>query len=313
VRRAAIAGALVALTALAPARALAQGSDKAAAAQVLFDEAMALLKKGRAADACPKLEESVKLDPGMAAQFRLAECYEQVGRVASAWALFIEVRDAARAQGNAERATLAQRRADAVAPRLAHVRIALPPAARVDGLVLTRDGVPLGAPLWNTAIPVDPGPHVIAARAPGKREISINFEAQPAATVKVDVPALADAPAPAARASGNGGRVGAIVLALGGLAGVGVGAGLGLTASTDWNAVKSNCPTFHGCDPATVTKANDASRSATISTIGFIAGGALLAGAVVVFVAARPSKTEPAPATAWIAPGLGGLTIGGSL
>src|SRR5689334_22228130 len=62
--------------------------DKAAAAQVLFDEGMRLMSRGDAREACPKLAEAQRLDPGMATQFRLAECYEKTGRRASAWALF---------------------------------------------------------------------------------------------------------------------------------------------------------------------------------------------------------------------------------
>src|SRR4051794_17555175 len=78
----------------------AQGrAEKAAAAQVLFDDAMQLVKKGKATEACPKLEESQRLDPAMATQFRLAECYQQTGRIASAWSVFIEVADSAKQAG----------------------------------------------------------------------------------------------------------------------------------------------------------------------------------------------------------------------
>ena len=89
--------ALALASSLAAARpALAQGEgERAAAAQALFDEAMRLMKADQNAAACPKLEESQRLDPGMGTEFRLAECYEKVGKLASAWAKFVSVADSA--------------------------------------------------------------------------------------------------------------------------------------------------------------------------------------------------------------------------
>src|SRR2546421_315839 len=70
-----------------PARADASLADKAAA-QTLFDEGRKLMAAGKYAEACPKLAESQKLDPGVGTQFHLADCYEKIGQTASAWAGF---------------------------------------------------------------------------------------------------------------------------------------------------------------------------------------------------------------------------------
>ena len=78
-----------------PAGASDSPADKAAA-QSLFEQAKRLMNEGNYAEACPKLEESQMLDKGMGTQFHLASCYEQIGRTASAWALFVEVAAAAR-------------------------------------------------------------------------------------------------------------------------------------------------------------------------------------------------------------------------
>src|SRR5678816_498104 len=77
---------------------LAQERDPAGA-QALFDQARELTRQGRFAEACPKLQESNRLDPGIGTQFHLADCYEQSGRIASAWAAFLEVASQARATG----------------------------------------------------------------------------------------------------------------------------------------------------------------------------------------------------------------------
>lgn len=84
-----VCSAMLLAAAIAPAAAAQAGGGDKAVAQALFTEALKLMKSGAHAEACPKLEKSQELDPGMGTQFRLAECYEGVGRIASAWALFV--------------------------------------------------------------------------------------------------------------------------------------------------------------------------------------------------------------------------------
>src|SRR5262245_6044422 len=90
----------------APATLRAQSSDSAAA-QALFDEAKALMAAGKAQEACPKFEESQRLDPGSGTLTNLAKCYEDTGRIAAAWSMYLEAASAARAAGNAERENVA--------------------------------------------------------------------------------------------------------------------------------------------------------------------------------------------------------------
>ncbi|UQA57222.1 hypothetical protein [Polyangium aurulentum] len=205
-------------------------AERSAAAQVLFDQAMDLLDRGRAAEACPKLEESQRLDPGMGTQFRLAECYEKIGRSASAWALYREVAEAARVAGQSEREELARKRAQAIAPRLSLLTLVVPPAlAGSEGLEIRRDGVIVGRSAWGTAVPIDPGEHTIAASAPGKRVWHGKVVAgEEGKALVVRVPALEDDPdAPAGAEEGHSTRHGlAPAITLGGLATVGVGVGV---------------------------------------------------------------------------------------
>ena len=53
--------------------------------------------------ACEKLAKSQSLDPGMGTQYRLAECYEKLGRLASAYEQYTAVADAAKAAKKADR------------------------------------------------------------------------------------------------------------------------------------------------------------------------------------------------------------------
>src|SRR5258706_9020963 len=111
---------VLALLSLQPrhARADASPADKATA-QALFDQGKTLLSKGDVAGACPKFEESQRLDPGIGTQFNLATCYERAGRTASAWTLFLEVASAARAAHQPDREKLARSRAADLEPNRA--------------------------------------------------------------------------------------------------------------------------------------------------------------------------------------------------
>ncbi len=61
-----------------------QSAEKAASAQALYDEGLRLMGVGEFAAACPKFAASQKLDPAMGTKFRLADCYEKIGKTASA-------------------------------------------------------------------------------------------------------------------------------------------------------------------------------------------------------------------------------------
>ena len=94
-----------------------------------------------------------------------------------------------------------------------------------------------------------------------------------------------------------------------GLATVGVGAVFGAfamsraSAATNAGCDKTTCPT-----PASLQDSNDALTFARVSTWAFVAGAVVAAaGLVVFFTAPKSPKT-----TAWIAPALGGVALGGS-
>src|SRR5262245_59523757 len=65
-------------------------------ARTLFLEARELVKSGDFAKACPKFEASLKLKAGVGTKFNLADCWEKIGRTASARELFLRVAEAAR-------------------------------------------------------------------------------------------------------------------------------------------------------------------------------------------------------------------------
>jgi hypothetical protein len=182
---------------------LARGADEEATARALFSEGRRLAAAGDYAAACPKFEDSYRLDPGIGTNFNLADCFEHIGRTASAWARFLDVAAATRAAGQGEREKVARARAEALEPRLARLIIVV--SQPVDGLAIRRDGTSVGEASWGVAVPIDPGTHLVEASAPHKLAWSLSAEVpQTPGDVRVEVPVLADAPPnppPAAPAS----------------------------------------------------------------------------------------------------------------
>ncbi|HWO12694.1 MAG TPA: hypothetical protein VNN80_24520 [Polyangiaceae bacterium] len=149
----------------APAPAQAQESADALASRALFDEARRLMNAEKFAEACPKLEESQRLRSGIGTQFNLAECYEKLGRFASAWSVYLRVAADTKALGQVDRERVARARAQALEPRVAYLSLQVPEPA--PGIELTLDGSAMGPATWGVPTPLDPGEHVVVARAPG--------------------------------------------------------------------------------------------------------------------------------------------------
>jgi hypothetical protein len=295
----------------------AQSGSNKAAAEALFSEGRSLASTGKCDEAIPKFQASQKLDPGVGTLLNLADCYEQVGKTASAWAEYREVIALARAAGSKEREELATQKAKALEPKLS--RLAIKVSGDASGLSITRDGEALESAELGVAIPVDPGTHVIEASAPGKQKFSQSVEVGKDGDSKVvEIPALADGgeagpgPGPGEPAkSGGGSAQGTMGLVMGGvgIVGVAVGAVFGLSASSKWKDAKAECSDYpYGCGSEGVALQDDAKSAATISTIGFIAGGVLLAGGAALWLTAG-SGDEQAVA---VGVGPGTLRIKGS-
>lgn len=172
------------------------------------------------------------------------------------------------------------------------------------------DGRPLADNLDGTALSVDPGEHTFTFEVVGYTPVTRTLllrEGDRARRERVIlVPAGTEPPATKeAPAEGNGQRVLGIVLGSAGIVGLGVGGVLGGLASSTWSSAKS-CVSATATDCANREQAmadhDSAVALATGSTIGFIAGGALLVTGVIVFLTAPKHATT---ATARFVPGLG--------
>lgn len=142
----------------------------------LFREGRAAMLDGHFDVACPKIAESQRLEPHVGTLLNLAACHERQGKVASAWVEYQKALTAARADGQPERARLAQRRIDVLEPRVPWLNIVPPLAAASSELVVTLDGAIVQPVAWGKEMPVDPGPHVVGARTPGKPSFEESLE-----------------------------------------------------------------------------------------------------------------------------------------
>ena len=271
----------IALAAALVLRASSARADEPTVAQGLFEDAMTLMKEGRFAEACPKLKESHRIDPGGGTILNLAICLEKEGKTASAYVAYDEALAQAVKDGNHEREASARERLAYLKPLLAHVVIAVDPkTAAIQGLDVRLDGVRTLAPAWGIRVPIDPGKHTVSASAPSyvnfEQDVSIDESGK---LYTVTVPELArgavvestspppeksNAPEPTSRRS----TVGWVLLVTGGVFIVG-GATSGVLAFTNHAESNDECPAGPAsCSSAGVRAEDAAARFAWGANIG---------------------------------------------
>jgi len=172
----------------------AQAQDQAAA-RTLFEDGRRLLKDGKYEEACRTLEAASKLYASPGILLNLGDCYDKLGRSASAWTEFGEAAAIAARTRRNDQVSEAKRRQAAVEPKLTRLTIRV--TGEVTGLTITRDQTDLASAAWGEAIPVDPGTHEIHAEAPGHEPWTTSVVVSTAGqTVTVEVPMLIATPKP---------------------------------------------------------------------------------------------------------------------
>jgi len=291
-----------------------------AAARSLFDQGRALVKAGKYDQACPKFEESYKLDPGIGASFNLADCYERVGKTASAWSGFLEAASFARIAGQAQREKVARDRAKDLEPRLSRIVIEVAKGSALDGLEVRRDGTSIGEGVWGQGVPVDPGEHVVEAAAPGRKPWRTSVVlAGDGTSVTVTVPLLApdreataapigpaQAPLPPrseATTRGKGQRTAGLVTAGVGLLSLGVAGVFALQTRSKVSDAEAWCDGANCWDPRGVDLHDQAKGTADLATVFGIVGAAAVAGGAVLYLTAPRAGAEPSArrSTTWVA------------
>jgi|HubBroStandDraft_1064217.scaffolds.fasta_scaffold26707_2 hypothetical protein len=167
---------------------------------------------------------------------------------------------------------------------------------------VTVDGAPLADKVDGTALQVDPGEHVFVFTMPGQAPVTQTFVLKegdkerrerivlrPALVPAATSPSSGGAPSSSLREPGEGlgaQRMLGLVAGGVGVAGLAAGTVFGLLTISEGNKQQMDCASAVSCaNPSRA--ASDHSTGATdrtISTVGFVAGGVLLAGGVVLFL-----------------------------
>jgi hypothetical protein len=283
----------VCIIAAALAFAVSARADPKAAAQSLFDEGRQLMASGQYREACPKFEESERLDAGAGTLMNLADCYEKSGKLASAWLTYTDAISASDQAGRTAWATKAREKVAALKPKL----ITLTIIADSD-VTVTRDGAKLSAGELGVSVPVDTGAHTIVAEAPGKKpwrkEVTVSADLRVTVPPLVAAAALAPTP-PTKKEKGRSNlRTIGIVTAAVGVGGIAAGGIFGLLARGKRDDALASCsPDGNFCDANGIDKMHSAHTFATVSTVGFIGGAVLSAAGLAVFLIAPPKAREP--------------------
>lgn len=263
------------------APAYAQATDPAAA-EALFREGRALSDAGDIAGACAKFRESGRLDPAVGTTFNIADCEERLGRLARAWTLFGEVTQ--RLPATDKRHAVAQKRAAALEPRLPKLSVKLDASAPA-GTRVVRDGVELGSASLGTALPVDPGEHVVVVSAPGRadRQFKLIISEREIRTLEVAAGAAQESsgvaqpvvgggqvdvqPAPRSKSPVLGYVLGGI-----GVAGFVTGAVAGALVLQRKGVVDEHCDDAKRCDDEGLDAASSGKTLGVITTVGLVTG-----------------------------------------
>lgn len=279
----------------------------AAAADALFRRAKELQAAGELEQACALYGESFRLDRATGTLLNLAACEEAQGKFASAWQHFVDAR-ASLAPGDF-RISFADKRIDALAPRVPRLTVSLSAQAVLAKARVFRGELELGAPSLGVPLPTDPGSHVLLVRAPNHKDAKLSFVLAEAErkTLVLDlgspeeanrtVSALGTprgASSPPERSSGV--RTAGFVTLGAGAAGVATGGILALVARANYEDARAACDggASDRCGSETIRSSERAYDLAALATATMIAGGvAAAAGGGLLLLVPGASQTTP--------------------
>lgn len=283
-------------------------------AAALFKEGRDLMEASKYSEACPKLLESYRLDPGGGTLLNVALCHAREGRHATAWVEFREAQAIAARDGRQDRVDAAEGEIQKLKPLLSYLSITVAAENNMPGFVVSIDGAAISKAAWGTPFPVDPGRHMVNAAAPEHApyetvvEMGASAETKSIAVPKLARKVVAGKPpvvGGSAEPQGSGTRkvLGYTALGVGGV-GVIVGSIFGIKALSAIKASNDACPDVACADPEAVDLSRDAKGFATVSNIGFGVGIVGIAAGTILILTAPKAQAKvgvsAAPGGVWI-------------
>jgi hypothetical protein len=197
--------------------------------------------------------------------------------------------------------------------RLAEIDAAIPAVvfdvkdaagSAVSGVQISVDGSPITGHAAGAPLSLDPGTHQLRFQAAGFRPLERSLDLRQGEHDRREAVVLEAVPTeqPAPVSTGwSSVRIAGVAVAAVGVAGIAVGAVFGVKASSDRSSELAACGSV--CASVADQNAAASDRSAffsdgAISTVAFVAGGALVATGAVLFFAGKPSADARA-STGW--------------
>jgi hypothetical protein len=222
----------------------------------------------------------------------------------------------------AEARVAAAAMSEEIAPRVPSLKIVVHGAPDGSTVKVSVDGINVATESLLEPRAVNPGHHVVIARVVGgaRREAAVDLRegtiqevilALPQSAVAQTPPPVPPGPAPPPSAPPSRSHTIAILGFSVAGAGIATGAVTGLLAMSKLNAARTGGCVGNECPPSTYPALDSAGTLATVSTVGFIVGGAGAAlGVIGLFVGGHGSSEESPSArqlTPWIGAGSAGV------
>jgi hypothetical protein len=280
----------------------------------LFKAAKKLMAEKKYAEACPKFEQSYKLDPGIGVELNLGKCYEDWGKLGKAYHAYADAEGKAK-DAHDDRATKIHALVQKLEPQVPRLLIHIPPGSNTEGLTVAIDGVTVGKNELDAPQLVDPGPKQIVYSidgAPTKTKL-VAVERGGSSDITLELPHARGAPVDAGEGeptphrppepaepelpdtTGHGQRVAGVAVASVGAVAMGVSAYLGLKArGTYKDALAAHCMGMtNACDAQGLRETHDARSAANTATIIFgVGAAAAITGVVIYLIAPQPASAS---------------------
>lgn len=296
----------------------------------LYDLAVEQMQNGYYAEACPKLEEAIKLvATAYGAMKKLGECYERLNRLASAHGMYRLAAEKLGAANDPEAAQWPSEQAERLRPIVSTLELIVPESVADARASLFRDNVQIGHGSWNSPLAIDGGEYVIRLEVPGKQPYEMRVTVQPqedhATAALPELSALPDAPKveppkvepPKTETPPDPPRatpVWAWAVGGAGIAAIAVGAGFRIDGylveedqADECGENRDACPSDYDVEGTNAQKERDYGVFVGMTVAGSLAVGIGIVGLVVHAVDAPSTKKQvgpasPAPALTSIAP-----------
>lgn len=297
--------ALLAALSLLPAAAWAGPSDAdRATARTLANEAQEALDRGDFKTAADRFARADALYHAPTLLIGLAHAEIGMGRLVSAAEVYNRIINEGvpprSPQPFVKAVEDATRESEALDARIPRVIITVRGS---DDAAVTLDGTPVPRAALGVKRPTDPGQHEVRATAPGLVATPVTFTLGEGVTRPVTLNLTPPvAPAPERQPGVTQETVGVVTAGVGG-AGLLIGGITGIIALNQHQTLDAGCDlATRRCPPEQKDTLDSFHRVTTVSTVGFVVGGAALAAGVVLILTSSP-KPRAAPAAVGARPG----------